>query len=291
MLPKTTGLVQGTAGQFDRLVTLVGGAVQTPGFDSLMRRFTAFSEQTLTTSISKLTTFLATAEAGDVGGPIQDFMATMQDVGPQVWDTLMNVGEALANVLTAGADVGVGLLDVVNVLSDIVAAVPPEAIALMLQLAVAIKAVQLAAAGGAAARAGMLALTTQVVAMRTAASGAPGALAGVGAAITGLSRAAKLAMAGTGIGLFLIGLTELSQLGQETPPNVDRLTTSLGKLGQSGKVSGEAARLYGKDLDKLYESVRNITDPSTVDNVQNALVKVFSLGKRLARTLTRSMTA
>ena len=272
LLPKTTTLAKGASVQVDRLVTMLGGAVATPGFDQAAARLSDFSERSLRQAVDALTQLLARLDAGKVGGGLQAFLDYCRENGPAVGETLRHVGDALLNVLQAGSDVGVGMLDVINALSGIVAAVPPDAIATLLQLAIAIKAVRLAAAGGAAAQAALAGLATQIAAMRTAAATAPGALKGVTAAISGLSRGAKLAMAGTGIGLLLIALGELSQRGRTTPPDVDKLTTSLATFAKTGKVSGEAARAFGNDLGELYGKVRPLTDPSTVDSVQQFLV-------------------
>ncbi|MFE5258232.1 PspA/IM30 family protein [Streptomyces coelicoflavus] len=263
LLPETTGLVKGASSQFDRLITLVGGAISTPGFDAMNQRFTDFANRTLQDGVDELTEFLAKLRAGEFdGGGVSQFFEWAQEQGPAVWSTLENIGEALFNLLEAGGDVGVGLLDVVNALTGIVAAVPPEAVAAVLQLAIAIKAVKLAAAGGAAASAAMAAIAAQVGAMRASAAGVPGALAGTGAAISGLSRTAKIAMAGTGIGLLLVGLDMLSSKSERPKPDIDKLSTSLTELGRSGKVSGEALRVYGSDLGALSSALDTLTDRS-----------------------------
>lgn len=278
LLPKTTGLVKGASAQFDRLITLVGGAIATPGFDRLTERFTSFTEQTLRRGVDGLTIFLAKAQAGELDNSrLTQWMDYARQNGPVIWDTLENIGDALLNVLEAGADVGVGMLQVVNVLSNVVSAVPPEAISTFLQLAVAIKAVRLAAAGTDAARAALLALGTQVAALRASAAGAPSAISGVTAAIGGLSRGAKLAMAGTGIGLLLVVLDQLSAASQKPQPDVDRLSTSLVELGRSGKVTGEALRVYGRDLGGLADSLQKVIDPEGLDQVQQSLTKLIGM--------------
>ncbi|WP_432162336.1 hypothetical protein [Streptomyces tendae] len=270
LLPRTTGLVEGASTQFDRLITLVGGAIATPGFDAMNDRFTDFATDTLDHGIDRLTVFLSKLEAGEYDDSgIAEFFGWAQAQGPVVWDTLENVGDALLHVLEAGADVGVGMLDVVNVLSDVVGAVPPDAIALFLQLAIAIKAVKLAATGGAAVSAGMAAIATQVGAMRVAASGAPGVLAGTAAAIGTLSRTAKLAVAGTGIGLLVLALSELSSIGEPASLDVDKLTTSLGELGRTGKATGYVASQFGDDFGKLREQIQKVIDPSVAESINN----------------------
>ncbi|WP_180685325.1 hypothetical protein [Streptomyces gossypiisoli] len=258
LLPKTSGFVKDASGQFDRLITLVGGAISTPGFDALTGRVEAFTERTMREAVDSLTVFLAKLESGqyDDSG-ITRFFDYAQQAGPVVMDTLENVADALFHVLEAGSGVGMGMLDVINVLSGIVSAVPPDAIAVFLQLAIAIKAVKLAAAGSAAAGAAIAALGTQIAAARAAAAAAPGALAATGAAIGALSRTAKIAMAGTGIGLLLIALDQLGDKGRASAPDVDKLTLSLRNLADSGRFSGELAKTFG-DMDGLIDKVRQL---------------------------------
>ncbi|MEV7994927.1 hypothetical protein AB0O67_24345 [Streptomyces sp. NPDC086077] len=258
LLPKTTGFVQDASGQFDRLVTLVAGGISTPGFDVLTGKVQAFSERTMREAVDNLTVFLAKLEAGQYNDSgITQFFDYAQQAGPVVMDTLENVAEALFHVLEAGSEAGMGMLDVINVLSGIVSAVPPDAIALFLQLAIAIKAVKLAAAGSAAAGAAIGSLGTQIAAARVAAAAAPGALAATGAAIGALSRTAKIAMAGTGIGLLLIGLDQLGDKGRASAPDVDKLALSLRNLADSGRFSGELAKTFG-DMDGLIDKVRKL---------------------------------
>ncbi|MGW3166985.1 hypothetical protein ACWC9Q_29825 [Streptomyces sp. NPDC001142] len=278
LIPKTTGLVKGASGEFDRLITLLGGAISTPGFDALNNRFTAFTERTMRRGVDELTIFLARAQAGELDNSrLTSWMDYAREQGPAVWDTLEQIGDALLNVLEAGADVGVGMLDVVNMLTGVVSAVPPEAISTLLQVAIAIKAVKLAAAGTATARAALLALGTQVVALRTAASGAPGVINGITTAISGMSRGAKLAMAGTGIGLLLVGLDAISSKSQSTPPDVDKLSTSLATLGRTGAVSGEALQAWGKDLSGLADAMQLAIDPEGWDQVQQTLTSLIGM--------------
>jgi hypothetical protein len=279
LLPHTTGLVKGASTQFDRLITMVGGAISTPGFDALNTRVTTFADRTLDHAVDELTIFLAKLNSDEFdGGALREFWDFAQASGPIVFDTLENVADSLLHVLEAGSGVGVGMLEVINALSGVVSAVPPEAIATLLQLAIAIKVVRLAAVGTDAARAALLALGIQVGAMRAAAAGAPGAIGGVTAAIGGLSRGAKLAMAGTGIGLLLIGLDMLSSGSQKPTPDVDKLSTSLMELGRSGKVGGEALRAYGGDLSGLADSLQKVTDPQGLDQVQQWVVTLGGLG-------------
>ncbi|MDX3343712.1 hypothetical protein PV409_37820 [Streptomyces sp. ME02-6979.5a] len=251
LLPKTSGLVKGTSRELDRTMTILAGGMQSPGLDQLNQRFERFATGTLRKVNNALVDLMRTSDTGKVAGGMSEFMEYARANGPAAADTVKQLGQALLNVLEAGSDVGVGLLQVVNVLAKLVASVPPEAIATMLQLAFAIKAVQLAAVGMAAARTAVAGFATSLVAMRVAAAGAPGRLAAVTAAIGTMSRGAKLAAAGTGIGLLVIALMELNQIGRDAPPDVDKMTSSLARFADSGKVAGEMARVFGKDLSGL----------------------------------------
>lgn len=274
LLPKTTGLVKGASGQFDRLITLAGGAISTPGFDRLTGKVSDFADHTLDHAVDELTVFLAKAQGGDLdNSEVSKWMDYAKVNGPLVTDTLENVGEALLHVLEAGSGVGVSMLDVINGLSGIVAALPPEAISTLLQLAIAIKAAKLAAAGADV----LGAVGRQIALARTAAAGTSGALNGVSAAITGMSRSAKIAVAGTGLGLLLIAMTEIKSRSKDTAPDVDQLTSSIGELGRTGKVTGELAATFGSDLSELGHDLDQVSKSNGVIEFFDDLSSGFGL--------------
>ncbi|MFC8658448.1 hypothetical protein ACFUCT_25075 [Streptomyces parvus] len=273
MLPKTTGLVRGTSAQLDRFVTILAGGMASPGLDGVNARFTEFATGTMARANSALVRFVQNLDTGKVGGGVSEFMDYARDQGPVVASTLKSVGEALMNVLEATSEVGVGMLQVVNGLAGIVAAVPPGAIATMLQLAIAIKAVRLAAVGLAAARTAVAAFGVQLLAMNAAAAAAPGRMAGLTAAWGAMSRGARLAAAGTGVGLLVIALMELSQIGQKASPDIDKMTSSLGQFAQSGKAAGEMARVFGKDLSGLMDTLSVMSATGKGDDFFKAFEK------------------
>lgn len=272
LLPKTKELVKGTAGETDRFMTIIGGAMASPGFDALNAKFTTFSNRTLRDLNTELVELLRTSRSGEVGQNAKQFMDWARAQGPTVASVLNNIGTTLIHVLDAGSDVGVGLLQVVDVLTGLVSAVPPSAIAIFLQLAIALKLTKAAALGLIAARTALAGFGAGLVAMNTAAAAAPGRLAAVRAAVLALSRTTKIALAGTGIGLAILAISELAERSGNAPPEVDKLTTSLRELGSTGKVTGEAAKHFGSDLGDLYDKVRSLTDPSTADDIQQFLV-------------------
>ncbi|MBE8471062.1 hypothetical protein IQ210_08800 [Streptomyces sp. 3R004] len=268
LVPKTTGLVKAASTEADRFMTILGGEIESPGLDSLNSKFTTFAKTTLR-SVNDGFVHLLRVSDGKVGGPASEFMEWARAQGPTVSSVLRSVATALVHILDAGSGVGVSLLDTVDAVASLVAAVPPGAIAAFLQLALALKVTKAAALGLAAGRAALAVFATQLVTMRAAAAGAPGTLAGVTAAIGTLSRTAKIAIAGTGIGLLVMAISELSSMGESAPPDVDRLTTSLGNLGRTGKVTGYAAQEFGADFGKLHDQISKVTNPSVVESINN----------------------
>lgn len=272
LLPKTAGLAKMTAVEADRFMTVIGGEVASPGLDRLNSKFTVFAQKTLRNVNDEIVHLLRTGGSGEFGGNAREFLEWARAQGPTVASVLRSVAEAVIHVLDAGSGVGVGLLQTVEIVARLVSAVPPDAIATFLQLALALKLVKVAALGFGAARTAVLGFVAQLVAMQTAAAAAPGRLAAVRAAVLALSRTTKIAMAGTGLGLAILAITELAERSQHAPPDVDKLTGSLRVLGTTGKVTGEAAKAFGSDLDGLYDKVRSLTDPTTTDKVQQFLV-------------------
>lgn len=277
LFPKLSPLVKGASTELDRFVTLAAGGVASSQFDAFMQRFSTFATGAMRDANNGLVHFMRSMSEGAGGGAVSEFMEYAQRVGPQVSETLQNLARAMAHLLASASNLGVSMLGIVNAVAKLINAVPSDAIAAFLQLALAFKAVKMAAAGMASIQGALAGFGAQIVAMRTAAGGASGGLASLTAAFGALSRGAKVAVAATGVGILVIALSKLSSMGQKAP-DVDKMTTSLGRLAQTGKTSGEAARVFGSDLGKLYDSVRSLTDPSTTDKVQQGFVKILSLG-------------
>jgi hypothetical protein len=271
LLPKLSPLVRGASTDLDRLMTVLAGGIASSGFDHFIQSFTQFATGALDKGTAGLTHFMRVLDGGAGGSQLKEFLAYAKQVGPQVGDTLLNLSKALIHLVAAAGDTGVGMLTIVNALAKLVDAVPSGALSGLLQLVIVLKAVRLAAAGLGAGEGAMRAFVAQVIAARSAAGGASGGLASLGAAFGALSRTAKAAVVGTALGAVILALTALSKIGRTTPPDVDRLTTSLGKLGKSGVVSGEAARAFGKDLGGLADSLRIIARPDIDQGIKKWL--------------------
>jgi DNA-binding transcriptional MerR regulator/chorismate mutase len=275
LLPKTTGLVKATSAEADRFVTIIGGQMASPGLDALNSKFTTFAQRTLRSMNDELVHLLRTSEGGEIGGNAREFMDWARAQGPTVASVLTSVTTALLHVLQAGSDVGVGLLQTVDTVAGLVSAVPPEAIATFLQLALALKVTKAAALGLAAGRTALVAFAAQILAARAASTAAGGGLSGLAAAFGALSRATKVALIGSGIGILVLALSQLSEMGKKTPADVDKLTTSLRGLTDTGKITGEASRVFGKDLSGLADSLQKVTNPKGLDGFQQSLVSFF----------------
>ncbi|MFE0378334.1 phage tail protein [Streptomyces inhibens] len=277
LLPKLSPLVRDTAGELDRLMTVLAGGIASSDFDHFIEKFTQFATGALSTGTDGLIHFMRVLDGGAGGSQVKEFLAYAKEVGPEVGDTLLNLSKALIHVVAAAGDSGVGMLSIVNALAKLVNAVPSEALSGLLQLVITLKAVRLAAAGLSAGRGAVAGFVAQIIAARSAAGGASGGLASLSAAFGALSRSAKAAVIGTGVGALLIALTSLSEVGKDVPPDVDKMTTSLGKLAQTGKVSGEASRVFGKDLGTLAESLRTLSRPSNYEKTDQFLTSLLGM--------------
>ncbi|MCX4704363.1 hypothetical protein [Streptomyces sp. NBC_01373] len=254
MLPKTSGLVRGTSAELDRFLTLVAGEVASPGFDRIMNDFTEFAVGSLRFGLDGILELSRAVADFGAGGGFDDFIDTAKAVGPVLGETLANLAEAVINLAAAGGDLGIGMLTAVNALAELVNAVPPGALSTMLQLYAAMKllsigmaAMSTVAASGAVAR-----LAAYFAVMRVA--GVAPTLRATAASMTAMQKA------GIGLGVLAIaaiGIDKLADKARGAPPDVDRLTTSLKNLAQTGKFSGELQKTFG-DLDGLVEKVKKL---------------------------------
>ncbi|WP_399559465.1 hypothetical protein [Streptomyces chartreusis] len=269
LLPHLTPQVQTASRELDRMITLAGGAVATPGFDAASKRFDDFTDRTLDSMGDKLVHVLRLLSEGSVDGPLSSVIDYIRANGDEARETLGNIGDAVGNLFEGAAEAGPTMLTLVNAVAKLVSAVPPEVVGTLIQLAAALKLVQLAGLGAAAISAGVAALGARIAALQAASVAAGGGMAGLAAAFATLGKAAKASIIIAGIGALVYAVSKLSDIGEKAPPNVDKLTTSLGKLGASGKVTGEAAAAFGKDFGKLREQIDKVTDPSVAESINN----------------------
>jgi hypothetical protein len=277
LIPRLTPHVQSFSTQLDRVITVAGGAIETPGFDAMADKFADFSDRQLDEMTDGVIHFLRVLSEGGAfqSGPIAAFMDYARTNGPAAREALSAISDAVVTLLQASAEAGPGLLTLVTAAAQLVAALPPELIGIIIQVAAGLKLVQLAGAGAAAIAGGVAALGARLAALTAASAGAGGGMAGLAAAFGTLGTAAKATLIASGIGILLIALSQLSDMGKQAPPDVDKLTTSLRTLGDTGRVTGEAARSFGKDLSGLADSLQKVTDPKGLDQVQQSIVSFF----------------
>ncbi|MFE1205638.1 phage tail protein [Streptomyces sp. NPDC058762] len=270
LVPKLTPMVKGAGEQFERLTDVAGGAMATPGFDALTEKVSAFANESLQGAVDGIIHFTRALSEGDAGdGALKAFMEYAEQNGPALRETLSTVGDAVSTLVEAAADAGPGMLTLVNAVAKLVTALPPELVTILMQTAVALKAVSLAGAGAAAIAGGVTKLKDAVLALGATSAAAGGGMAGLVAAFGSLSRAAKASVVVAGIGLIAVAIDKLTSAGEKAPPNVDRLTTSLGQLGRTGKATGEVAKAFGEDFGKLNDLIGKVVDPSVVESVNN----------------------
>ncbi|KUN03141.1 hypothetical protein AQI95_24595 [Streptomyces yokosukanensis] len=113
--------------------------------------------------------------------------------------------------------------------------------------------------------------------MQDAFLAAGGGIAGLKAAFMELSVVGKATVAVAGFTALALVLMKLSSIGKQAPPDVDKLTTSLTKLAESGKASGEAARVFGSDFGKLGDALRTLSRPSDLDKTQQFLTQLIGM--------------
>lgn len=277
IIPKLEPMVEGTSTQLSRLMNVAGGAVNTGDFDALSKKVADFANTSLKNATDRAIHFMRVMSEGDASGPISQFMDYARKQGPAVKELFTNLAAAAGNLAQGAAQAGPGLLSIVNALAKMAAAVPPELIGNLMQVYAAFKLIKLAGAGIAAVGGGIQGLAVKIGTLQTASAAAGGGIAGLKAAFLSLGTAAKATVVVAGITLLAVALTRLSQIGKQAPPDVDRLTTSLANLGRTGKVSGEAARAYGKDLSGLGESLRTLARPSNLDKTQQFLTSLIGM--------------
>jgi hypothetical protein len=274
ILPKLSPMVEGTSLQFARLVAVAGGAVSSPGFDALMSKFTAFANGALKAGVDHAIHFFRVMSEGGGSGAFSEFMAYAKANGPLVSETLHNLGDAVMNVLKAASEAGPGLLTLINAAAKLVAALPPSLVATLLQLGLAIKLIGLTSGATTA----ITGLAGRFTALRATALAAGGGLAGLRAAFLSLSVAARATVIIAVIAAIGVAVAKLSSLGQQAPPDIDKLTNSLGRLGENGQVKGEALRAFGANLNGLRDSIKSFAAPAVIDNIQQGIVKVLTAG-------------
>lgn len=278
LIPRLTPEVQAFSTHLDRLMNVAGGAISTPGFDAFADHIAALTDQKLDEFTDDVIHLIRVVSEGDVGnGALGQILSYAKDNGPEAREAIQAIGQAVIVLAEGASQAGPTMLTLVTAAARLVSALPPELVGIIIQVATALKLLKLAGVGMAAVAAGVTRVRTAITGLTTASAAAGGGLAGLSAAFATLGTAAKASLVVAGIAAVVLVLTSLSDLGKEAPPDVDKLTTSLGKLGQTGKVTGEALRAFGPDLEGLGESLRTLARPSNLDKSQQFLTKLIGM--------------
>jgi hypothetical protein len=278
LIPRFSSLVKDSSGQLTRLTSIAGGAIETPGFDRMVDKFDTFSAGALKQIVDETVHFTRLLSEGKTSGPASEFMAYAKDNGPEVRDTLRDIATAVLHVLQGASEAGPSMLTVVDAAAHLVSALPPEFIGRALQLYSAFKLYRLASGGINTVAGNLRSLNTRLTALRTASTAAGGGLAGVRTAIGSLSTGAKIGGALLAVTAVVVILEKLSASSKRAP-DVDKMTTAIGQLGRTGKVTGEASRVFGQDFSDLNTSIGRLNGQrSGMDAFNDTMNKVFTLG-------------
>jgi hypothetical protein len=270
LIPRLTPEVKSASTQLGRLVTVAGGAIATPGFDTLSAKIASFTDGKLDQLTDQVIHFIRVLSEGNVGGgALGAFMDYARQNGPAAREAISAISHAVITLAQGAAQAGPGMLALITAAARLVAALPPELVGIILGVASALKILQLSGAGMAALAGGITRVRTAIAGLTAASAAAGGGLAGLSAAFATLGVAAKASLIVAGVAAVVLVLKGLSDMGKKAPPDVDKLTTSLGNLGQTGKATGEAASVFGKNFGKLQDQIKKVTNPSVVESINN----------------------
>ncbi|MEU5660072.1 hypothetical protein ABZ802_31315 [Streptomyces sp. NPDC047737] len=255
-LPHLTPLVKGASRELDHFLNVAAGGMRTEGFDRFMTSFARFATESLAHGTNLLVRFTQALNTGEIGEDLREFLDYARENGPLVGDTLRNLATAATHLLVAMSDMGVSVLTVVNALAGLVNAIPTSLLSTMVQLYAGFKLITLGAAA-------LSAVTGGAAVARLGAYFAIMRAAGVGTTLRATA-ASMSAMTKASIGLGVlavaaIGISKLAEKARGAPPDVDRLTTSLKELAESGKFTGELKKTFG-DVDGVVKKMNELGD-------------------------------
>ncbi|KFG02754.1 hypothetical protein IQ62_00165, partial [Streptomyces scabiei] len=186
------------------------------------------------------------------GGNLEEFFDFARAVGPDVADTLGSIAQACLHLLVAASDMGVSVLSAVDTVADLVNSIPEGALSTFIQAYAALKLLSLGMGlVGAAAASGAVARLGAYFAVMRAAGVGPTLRATAGS----MTRMQKAAVGLGVLAVAAIGIDQLAENARGAPPDVDRLTTSLKNLSQTGKFTGELKKSFG-DFDGLVDKLK-----------------------------------
>lgn len=255
-LPSLTPLVKGASSELDHFMDVAAGGMRTDGFDRFMTSFARFATESLAHGTNLLVRFTQALDTGEIGGDLREFLDYARENGPLVGDTLGNLATAVTHLLVAMSDVGVSVLTVVNAFAQLVNAIPTSLLSTMIQLYAGFKLITLGAAA-------LSAVTGGAAIARLGAYFAIMRAAGVGTTLRATAASmSAMTKASLGLGVLAVaavGISKLAEKARGAPPDVDRLTTSLKELAESGKFTGELKTTFG-DIDGVVKKMGELGD-------------------------------
>lgn len=225
----------------------------------------------------------------------KQFVVQMEATGPEMTRLFNNIAEALLKLINNLSPIAGAVLKLANAFAEMVIALPPEIVKILLGVYAALKLWGLLARGVLGLTGAIVAFKAAVVALgsETAMITAIGpALGRAGATAPVIRRLAlsvgMLARAGLALGaIYLIfkGIDmAMDKLFGKQPPNVDKLTDSLIKFNHTGELSGESARVFkaswSQSVDGMDEkfgglqaAIKGIAHAGTWDHIFNGFQK------------------
>lgn len=217
----------------------------------------------------------------------QEFIQRMRETGPRMADIFGDVAEALLKILNALAPVTGALVTLVGVFADIINAIPTGVLTFFLVKLIALKVATSIASGIArlslafvGLRTALTAITSQTVMVGLISQ----RMTDMGASAAAITRTAT-ALRAVGSALLAITLLYTAMklvqgvmdkiFGSSTlKVNIDKLTRSMADFARTGKMTGEGARIFGEDLQKLGQAIQEIAHPDAWDRFFNGFQKV-----------------
>ncbi|MGP4008164.1 hypothetical protein [Streptomyces sp. 4N124] len=258
MLPHLTPLVRSTSAELDNLMNVAAGGMATPGFDRFMDKLAGWSAGAISDATTGMVKFSQAMDSGKVNKDLEEFMDYVRANGPLVGESLGNLAKALMHLVVAASDMGVSVLTAVNALAKLVNAIPTSVLSTVLQLYAGMKllSVSMGLMSAAASAGAISRLAAYFAVMRAA--GVSTTLRATAGSMTGVQKAA----AGLGVlGVAALALDHFADKARGAPPDVDRLTTSLRQLGETGQFTGELKDSFGS-LDGLVARFKKLQEES-----------------------------
>ncbi|MFJ8657447.1 hypothetical protein ACIRNU_34555 [Streptomyces rochei] len=254
LLPHLSPEVQSFSGEMNRLMDVVGGSMQTPAFDALSDKVAALTDSSLDSFTDQVIHLLRVVSEGRAtDGALGQIIDYARENGPEARAAIDAVGDAVGNLLEAGSEAGPTMLTLVTAVANLVAALPPELVGVLLQVAAGLKLIQLAGLGAAAASGAVGRLSTAIGVLGATSAAAGGGIAGLRAAVASLSTGAKFGLAAAGVTALVLALHEMSD--NKPAVQVDELSTSLNTLISTGKTTG----VLNSNLDEMADSIAMVS--------------------------------